>query len=65
MASYTLFFIGRNNHIFKAEVVDRLTDDEADAARAVSGEHPAVEVCERARRVERIDAAIAAGEGVS
>ena len=55
MASYRLFFIGRGNHIIKAEVVDCPIDRDADAlARAACTEHPAVE--EGARRVERVDA---------
>jgi hypothetical protein len=66
MASYRLFFIGCDNHIVKAEVVDCPTDDEAiAAARAACGEHPAVEVWERARRVERVNASITAGDGMS
>jgi hypothetical protein len=66
MASYRLFFIGRDDHIVKAEVVDCPTDDEAvAAARAMCGEHPAVEVWELARRVERVSAHINAGDGVS
>jgi hypothetical protein len=66
MASYRLFFIGRDNHIVKAEVVDCPTDDDAIAvARTACGKHPAVEVWHLARRVERIDASLAAGDGVS
>ena len=66
MASYRLFFIGRDDHIVKAEVVDCPTDDEAvAAARAMCGEHPAVEVWELARRVEHVSAHISAGDGVS
>jgi hypothetical protein len=66
MASYRLFFFGRDNHIVKAEVVDCPTDDDAiAAARAVCGEHPAVEVWELARRVERVSAVIGGGDGVS
>jgi hypothetical protein len=66
MASYRLFFVGRDNHFVKAEIVDCPTDEDAiAAARAASGEHPAIEVWELGRRVERVDAGIAAGDGVS
>jgi hypothetical protein len=66
MASYRLFFIGRDDHFVKSEVVDCPTDDDAiAAARAACGEHPAVEVWELARRVERVSALIKASDGVS
>jgi hypothetical protein len=61
MANYRLFFIGRDDHIVKAELVDCPTDGDAiAAARAACREHPAVEVWELARWVERIDADAAA-----
>ncbi len=57
MASYRLFFIGRDDHIMKAEVVDCLTDGDAlQAARANCRGHPAVEVWEGDRKVGRVDA---------
>jgi hypothetical protein len=57
MAKYRLFFIGHDDHIMKAEVVDCATDGGAVAlARAACAEHPAVEVWEGARRVDRVDA---------
>jgi hypothetical protein len=57
MASYRLFFVGPDDHIVKAEVIDCPTDTEAVAvARASCIEHPAVEVWEFARRVGRVDA---------
>jgi hypothetical protein len=66
MASYRLFFLGRDDRIVKAEVVECSADDEAvAAARAVCGEHPAVEVWELARRVERVSALMDAGDDVS
>ena len=61
MATYRLFFIGEDDHIVKAEVVYCPTDDDAiAAARAACREHPAVEVWELARKVERVDADIVA-----
>jgi hypothetical protein len=66
MASYRLYFIGRDDHIVKAEVVDCPSDDDAiAAARAACEGHPTVEVWERARRVKRIDAVIDANDSVS
>ena len=66
MADYRLYFIGRDDHIVKAEVVDCPTDsDSVTAARAACGEHPVVEVWDWARRVGRINADTATGEGVS
>jgi hypothetical protein len=65
VASYRLFFIGRNDRFVKAEVVDCETDSDAiSIARAACGEHPAVEVWERERKVGRVDADTAA-DGVS
>jgi hypothetical protein len=64
MANYRLFFIGRDDHIVKAEVVDCPTDGDAiAAARAACREHPAVEVWEQARWVERVAADAAADNG--
>ena len=66
MAHYRFFFLGNDDHIVRADVVDCSTDDDAvAAARVASGDHRAVEVWELARRVERVDAVIAAGDGVS
>jgi hypothetical protein len=57
MANYRLFFIGLDDHIMKAEVVDCPTDSDAVAiARASCAEHPAVEIWEGARKVDRVDA---------
>jgi hypothetical protein len=65
MANYRLFFIGRDDHIVKAEVLDCPTDSEAvAAARAACGEHPAVEVWELERKVGRVDADTASGKDV-
>ena len=62
MADYRFFFFGDDDHIVRAEVVDCSTDDDAIAvARVACGDHRAVEVWELARRVERVDAVIAAG----
>jgi hypothetical protein len=66
MASYRLFFIGPDDHIVKAEVIDCSTDTEAVAVAVAScREHPAIEVWDRARRVERVDTAAAPGERLS
>ena len=66
MASYRLFFIGHDDHIMKAEVVDCPTDGDAVAlARAACAVHPAVEIWQGARRVERVDADITAVSDVS
>jgi hypothetical protein len=66
MANYRLYFIGADDHIVKAEVIDCPTDDDAiAAARVVCAEHPAVEVWERARRVQRVDASISVSDSVS
>lgn len=66
MANYRLYFIGADDHIVKAAVIDCPTDDDAiAAARAVCGEHPAVEVWELARRVERVYASITVSDSVS
>jgi hypothetical protein len=57
MASYRLFFVGRDDHCTKAEVVVCPTDDDAIGfARAAPGEYNAVEVWERERKVGRADA---------
>jgi hypothetical protein len=66
VATYRLFFIGRDDHIVKAEVVDCPTDGDAVAiARVACAEYPAVEVWEWTRRVERVDADITAVSDVS
>ena len=66
MADHRFFFLGSDDHIVRADVVDCSTDDDAvAAARVACHDHRAVEVWELARRVERVDAVIAAGDGVS
>lgn len=55
MASYRLFYVGRNEHIVKADVVDCPTDQDAiEAAGSSRGDYQAVEVWELARRVARV-----------
>jgi hypothetical protein len=62
MANYRLYFIGADDHIVKAEVIDCPTDDDAVAvARASSAEHSAVEIWELARKVKRLCADRTAG----
>ena len=57
LTSYRLFFIGWDQHIVKADVVNCSTDDDAlAAARRSCRNHRAVEVWELARRVGRVDA---------
>jgi hypothetical protein len=66
MANYRLFLIGRDDHIVKAEVVDCPTDGDAiAAARVACKEHPAVEVWEQARKVQRVGTDTAATDGLS
>jgi len=55
MAHYRLFFMGPDDHIVRAQVVECATDGEAVAvARASCSGHSAIEVWERARKVERV-----------
>ena len=57
MAHYRMFFIGSDNHIVGAEVLECPSDDDALArARLSCGAHPAVEVWELARRVGLVEA---------
>jgi hypothetical protein len=66
MANYRLFFIGHDDHIIKAKVVDCPTDGDAVAlARAACAEHPAIEIWEGARKVDRVDADSTAVSDVS
>ena len=65
MAQYRFFFLGNDDHIVRADVVDCSTDDDAvAAARVASGDHRAVEVWELARCVEGVDAAVDTNDGV-
>ncbi len=62
MANYRLFFFGRDDHIVRAKIVDCPNDADAiSVARAACAKHPAVEVWELARKVERVEADTAAG----
>jgi hypothetical protein len=55
MAHYRLFFIGPDDHIVRAQVVDCATDSDAiAAARVLCKDHSSVEVWEHARKVERV-----------
>jgi hypothetical protein len=66
MANYRLFFIGADNHISKADVLDCPTDDDAVAiARLVFGEYQAVEVWQLDRLVTRVDADLVSSDGSS
>jgi hypothetical protein len=66
MAHYRLYFIGRDDHFMKAEVIECLTDGDALAlARAACAEHPAIEIWEGARRVDRVDADTTAASDAS
>ena len=56
MAHYRIFFIGSDDHIAKADILECPTDDDALArARLSCTAYPAVEVWELARRVGRVD----------
>jgi len=62
MTSYRLFFLGPDDHFVKAEIVECRTDGDAvDIARACCTDHPAIEIWELDRKVDRIDADAAAG----
>jgi hypothetical protein len=55
MAHYRLFFIGPDDHIVRAQVVDCATDGDAiAAARVLCKGHSSIEVWEHARKVERV-----------